>query len=111
MVSVWREPQGPSSYIMILLDHVLLFKVVALVMSLQFGYIRFGCFLNEVIKEKKIHYIKKEWLKCEPFMPREKNVGQPPLVNSDNIIIHPFHINRTFLEIKSLITDEKCEDR
>ena len=68
-------------------------KVIALLMGLQLGYNKFCCFLCEWdSRDKKKHYIKKEWPKHESLMPGQKNVLHPSLVNSDMIILPSLHI-------------------
>ena len=62
-------------------------------MGLQLGYTKFCCFLCERdSRDKKNHYIKKEWPKHESLTPGQKNVVHPSLVNSDMIIIPSLHI-------------------
>jgi len=67
-------------------------KVIALLMGLQLGYIKFCCFLCEwESRDKKNHYIKKEWPKRESLTPGRKNVLHPSLVNCDMIILPSLH--------------------
>jgi len=62
-------------------------------MGLQFGYTKFCCFLCEWdSKDKKNHYIKKEWPKRKSLTPGQKNVTHPSLVNSDMIILPSLHM-------------------
>jgi len=62
-------------------------------MGLQLGYTKFCCFLCEwEIRDKKYHYIKKEWPKRESLTPVQKNVVHPSLVNSDMIILPSLQI-------------------
>jgi len=52
-------------------------KAIALLMGLQLGYTKFCCFLYEWdSRDKKNHYIKKEWPKRESLTPGQKNVVQ-----------------------------------
>ena len=69
-------------------------KVIALLMGLQLGYTKFCCgFLCEWdSRDKKNHYIKKEWPKRESLMLGQKNVVHPSLVNSYMIILPSLHI-------------------
>jgi len=68
-------------------------KVIAFLMGLQFGYTKFCCFLCEWdSRDKKNHYIKKEWPKRESQMPGQKNFVHPSLVNSVMIILPSLHI-------------------
>jgi len=67
--------------------------MIALLMGLQLGYTTFCCFLCEWdSRDKKNHYIKKEWPKHESRTPGQKNVTRPSLVNSDMIILPSIHI-------------------
>ena len=68
-------------------------KVIALLMGLQLGYTKFCCFLCEWdSRDKKNHYIKKEWPKRESLTPGQKSVVHPSLVNSDMIILRSLHM-------------------
>ena len=62
-------------------------------MSLQLRYTKFCCFLCEWdSRDKKHHYIKKEWPKSESITPGQKNIVHPSLVNSDMIILSSINI-------------------
>ena len=68
-------------------------KVIALLMGLQLGYTKFCCFLCEWdSRDKKNHYIKKEWPKRVSLTPGQKNVVHPLLVLSDMITLPSLHI-------------------
>ena len=68
-------------------------KVVALVMGLQLGYTKYGCFLCEWnSRAKDLHYIKKDWPLRQSLTPGEKNVQHPPLIQSNKILLPPLHI-------------------
>ena len=68
-------------------------KVIAWLMGLQLGYSKFCCFLCEWdSRDKKNHYIKKEWPKRESLTPGQKNVVHLSPVNSDMIILLSLHI-------------------
>jgi hypothetical protein len=57
------------------------------------GYTKFSRFLCEWdSRDKKNHYIQKEWPKRETFTLGEKNIVHPPLVNSGVILLPPLHI-------------------
>ena len=67
--------------------------MIALLMALQLGYTKFCCFLCEWdSRDKKHHYIKKEWPKSESITPGQKNIVHPSLVNSDMIILSSINI-------------------
>jgi len=62
-------------------------------MGLQLGYIKFCSFLCKWdSRDKKNHYIKKEWPQRESITPGQKNGVHPSLVNSDMIILPSLHI-------------------
>lgn len=68
-------------------------KVVALLTGLQLGYTKFCCFLCEWdSRDKANHYVRKEWPKRGALTPGQKNVVNPPLVNSEMILLPPLHI-------------------
>ena len=68
-------------------------KVIALLMGLQLAYTKFCCFLCEWdSRDRKNHYIKKEWPKRESLTPGQKNVVQLSPVNTDIIILPSLHI-------------------
>ena len=67
-------------------------KVIALLTGLRLLYTKFCCFLCEWdSRDKKNHYIKKEWPKRESITPGQKNVVHPSLVKSDMIILPSLH--------------------
>jgi hypothetical protein len=57
------------------------------------GYTKFSFFLCEWdSRDKKNHYIQKEWPKREIFTLGQRNIVHPPLVNSGMILLPPLHI-------------------
>lgn len=68
-------------------------KVIALVLGLQLGYTKFCCFLCEWdSRDRKNHYIKKEWPPRKGLTPGIKNVLHQPLVDSEKVLLPPLHI-------------------
>ena len=67
-------------------------KVIALLMGLQLGYTKFYFLCEWDGRDKRNHYIKKEWPKRESLTPGQKNVVHSSLVNSDMIILPSLHI-------------------
>ena len=68
-------------------------KVVALLLGLQLGYIKYCCFLcGWDSQDKKNHYVNKLWPKRTSLMPGEKNVVNPPLILPEKIYLPPLHI-------------------
>ena len=63
-------------------------KVVALLLGMQLGYIKYCCFLCEWdSRDNKNHYVNKLWPKRTSLTPGEENVFSPPLVLPEKIII------------------------
>jgi hypothetical protein len=68
-------------------------KVVALLTGLQLGYTKYCCFLCEWdSRDKKNHYINKQWPQRVSTAIGNKNVQHSALVPSKNIILPPLHI-------------------
>jgi len=68
-------------------------KVVALLLRMQLGYIKYCCFLCEWdSQDKKNHYVNKLWPQRTSLTPGEKNVVNPPLALSQKIFLLPLHI-------------------
>lgn len=63
-------------------------KVVALLLGMQLGYIKYCCFLCKW--DKKNHFVNKLWPKRTSLMPGEKNVN-PPLVLPEKFYLPPLH--------------------
>jgi len=63
--------------------------VTILLLGLQLGYTKFCCFLSEWDgRDRKHHYIQKQWPKQVLFIPGKKNVVNPPLMNPVKIYLH-----------------------
>lgn len=68
-------------------------KVIALLLGLQLGYTKFCCFLCEWdSRDRKNHYLKKQWPKRETLTVGEKNVVSPALVKPEKVYLPPLHI-------------------
>ena len=68
-------------------------KVVALLLGMQLGYIKYCCFLCEWdSRDKKNHYVNKLWPKRISLTLGEENVVNPPLVIPEKIYLPPLHI-------------------
>lgn len=68
-------------------------KVVALLLGLQLGYTKFCCFLCEWdSRDRKNHYVKKNWRERQSLTPGIKNVKHAPLVQPKDIFLPPLHI-------------------
>lgn len=68
-------------------------KVVAILNGLQLGYTKHCCFICEWdSRARNYHYIVKQWPPREQYIPGQKNIIQPPLVERDKIFLPPLHI-------------------
>ena len=68
-------------------------KVVSILLGLQGGFTKYGCFLCEWdSRDRMNHYKQKDWPKRISFIPGQKNVIHPPLVDQDKIYLPPLHI-------------------
>ena len=68
-------------------------KVIALLLGMQLGYTKFCCFICEWdSRDKKNHYVRKEWPKRRSLTPGKMNVTNTPLVNPEDIFLPPLHI-------------------
>ena len=73
-------------------------KVIALLLGLQLGYTKFCCFLCEWdSRDRKNHYIKKQWPKREALTVGEKNVVSQALVKPEKVYLLPVHIKLCLL--------------
>jgi hypothetical protein len=78
-------------------------KVVALLLRMQLGYIKYFCFFCRWDRwDKKNHYVSKLWPKRISLTPGEKNAFIP-LVLPEKIYLPPFHIKL------SLVKKKHCE--
>ena len=69
------------------------FKVIAILLALQPGYIQYCCFLCEWDScARHEHYLKKEWPKRSTLKASTKNVKYTPLVEASKILLPPLHI-------------------
>lgn len=68
-------------------------KMVALVLGLQLGYTKFGCFLCEWdSRDRSSHYIRKDWPLRKELIPGSKNVLTEPLAHRDQILLPVLHL-------------------
>jgi hypothetical protein len=67
--------------------------VSAVLFGLQLGYTKYCCFLCEWdSRDRKNHYIQKQWPKRDSLIPGKKNVLNNPLVNPEKVVLPPLHI-------------------
>ena len=75
------------------------FKVIAILMGLQPGYIKYCCFLYECGSfARHKHYIKKEWPKGSTLKANTKNLKYTPLVEASKILLPPLHIKNGLMK-------------
>jgi len=67
-------------------------KVVALLLGMQLGYIKYCCFLCKRDSRDKNHYVNKMWPNRTSLTPGQKNVVNPPLVLPEKIYLPSLHI-------------------
>ena len=68
-------------------------KVLSLLLGLQLGYTNFYCFLCEWdSRDRKNHYLKKQWPRRTLLTPGIKNVANTPLVATTKVFLPPLHI-------------------
>jgi hypothetical protein len=62
-------------------------------LGLQLGYTQFCCFLSEWdSRDRKYHYIQKQWPKRQSLVPGQKNVVNTPLINPEKVYLLPLPI-------------------
>lgn len=68
-------------------------KIIAILLGLQLGYTKYSCFLCEWdSRAKSDHYVKQNWPKRDSFIPGQKNVLHPNLVDTNKVYLPPLHI-------------------
>ena len=69
------------------------FESFPLMLGLQGGYRKYCCFLCEWNSRcRESHYVKKFWPQQNSWELEKKNVQHPPLVDSQKMLLPPFHI-------------------
>jgi len=69
------------------------FKVIAVLLGLQAGYIKYYCFLCEWDSHTRgTHYSRKHWPHRQSSTPGIKNVIHKPLINPSKVFPPPLHI-------------------
>jgi hypothetical protein len=67
--------------------------VIALLLGLHLGYSKYCCFLCEWdSKDRKNHYIQKQWPKRDSLIPGKRNVLNNPLVSAEKVFLIQLHI-------------------
>ena len=68
-------------------------KIISMLLGQQSGYTKFPCFLCEWdSRDRKQHYIKKDWPKRKSLQVGVKNVERESLVDPKKILLPPLHI-------------------
>ena len=74
-------------------------KVSPLLLGLQGGYRKYCCFLCEWdSRGRESHYVKKVWPQQKSLEPEKKNVQHPPLIDSQKMLLPPFHIKQGLMK-------------
>jgi hypothetical protein len=53
---------------------------------------------SKVVKDRKHHYIQKQWPKQESLIPGQKNVVSTPLINTEKVHLPLSHIKLGFIK-------------
>lgn len=86
-------------------------KMVNFLLGQQSGYTKYPCFLCLWdSRDKKNHWVKKEWPKRENMVVGQKNVLYEALVQRENIILPPLHIKLGLMKqfVKALDKNGSC---
>lgn len=68
-------------------------KVVGLMMGLQLGFTKHGCFICEWdSRAREQHYVRTEWPKRKNYAVGQKNVQSAPLVDPIKVLLPPLHL-------------------
>lgn len=68
-------------------------KVVAILMGIQAGYVKYPCFLcTWDSRDRKSHYTRESWDERQSNVEGEQNIILPNLVDKSAIILPPLHI-------------------
>ncbi|KAJ4431971.1 hypothetical protein ANN_20580 [Periplaneta americana] len=93
-------------------------KAIGILTGMQQGYTKFCCFLCDWDnRDRKSHYIHKQWPPRQNYIPGTKNISHEPLVNPQYVFLPPLHIKLGLMKIfvKALnregIHDEDFENK
>ena len=85
--------------------------MVSLLLGQQKGYTKYSCFLCMWdSRDRKRHWIQKEWPKRDTLKRGMPNVIHNPIVSRDKIIFPPLHIKLGLIKqfVKALSVDGEC---
>jgi hypothetical protein len=85
------------------------FKIIGILLGLQSGFTKYGCFLCEWdSRDRSNHYKQKKWPKRCGLVPGKKNVKYSNLVDPSKILLPPLHIKLGLMKqfVKALKKDE-----
>jgi hypothetical protein len=75
--------------------------------TLQLGYTKFCCSLCDWdSRNKKHHYIHKQWTHRESLIPGQKSVVNTPLINHEKIYLCPVYIKLGLIKNVGIATDQ-----
>ena len=68
-------------------------KVISILLGMQKGFTKYCCFLCEWdSRDRKKHYVVREWPIRKSLVPGQKSVSNKPLVKTEKILLPPLHI-------------------
>ena len=86
-------------------------KVICMLLGQQSGYTKFPCFICEWdSRDRKQHYVRKDWPLRESLEPGAKNIQKEHLVDPKNVLLPPLHIKLGLMKqfVKALPKDGEC---
>lgn len=86
-------------------------KVISMLLGQQGGYTKYPCFLCEWdSRDKKEHWIRKEWPRRVLLEPGSKNVIRQSLVDPRKVLLPPLHIKLGLMKqfVKALSKEGEC---
>jgi hypothetical protein len=86
-------------------------KVISMLLGQQAGYTKYPCFLCEWdSRDKKNHWIKKQWPRRKELKPGNKNIVKKSLVDPGKVLLPPLHIKLGLMKqfVKALSKEGEC---
>ncbi|GBO21190.1 hypothetical protein AVEN_254870-1 [Araneus ventricosus] len=86
-------------------------KVISMLLGQQKEYMKCPCFLCEWDgRDRKQHYIRKEWPIRRTLDPGDKNIQRENLVDPEKVLLPPLHIKLCLMKqfVKALTKEREC---
>ncbi|XP_046600523.1 uncharacterized protein LOC124295250 [Neodiprion lecontei] len=86
-------------------------KIATLFLGQQSGFTKYPCYLCLFdSRDRKNHYVKKDWPSRSSLNPGSHNVIRPPLIQSSKYLLPPLHIKLGLIKqyVKALNKDGDC---